>query len=94
MLTDAFGRFAHGMIRTLSGAALSKGLISSKDIAIRKQFCATINSLLHFLKFTPIVVLMNMGESKYLHFSKVYLGCTLSQLNHMSAKKDETEAEG
>ena len=27
-------------------------LISSKDIAIRKQFCVTINSLLHFLKFT------------------------------------------
>ena len=28
-----------------------------------------------------------MGESKYLHFSKVYLGCTLSQLNHMVSKE-------
>ena len=33
------------------------------------------------------MVLMNMGESKYLHFSKVYLGCTLSQLNHMVSKE-------
>ena len=33
------------------------------------------------------MVLMNMGESKYLHFSKVYLGCTFSQLNHMVSKE-------
>ena len=30
---------------------------------------------------------MNMGESKYLHFSKVYLGCTLSQLRKMKQRQ-------
>ena len=33
------------------------------------------------------MVHVNMGESRYLHFSKVYLGCTLSQLNHMVSKE-------
>ena len=57
MLTDAFGRFAHGMIRTLSGAALSKGLIGVKETYVQEkkkvtkkflgQICTTVSGLNH-----------------------------------------------
>ena len=60
-------------------------LISSKDIAIQKQFCMTT---VYYI-FSDLARCSGSHEHGriQIHFSKVYLGCTLSQLNHMVSKE-------